>query len=246
MVAREDGNSNQMEKLGYREVSSVKSSFVAWAPGRGSGGGAAWVPPGWGRRAPGPRVASKLDRKEVTPREGDRGRKCGSRTRSSLRAPCPHRGAQQAHHGDSGGAAEPERAPRSGCHLHLHSQEQGGLGRAGVGSVARGLGTFRVTLTPTPAPKSPAYTLVWTRLHNGKLPSGAMDFNGILTIRNVQLSDAGTYVCTGSNMFAMDQGTATLHVQGSPSPPRPASSPAPLLPTGLRATSSRNGSFLSA
>lgn len=43
-----------------------------------------------------------------------------------------------------------------------------------------------------------------------------MDFNGILTIRNVQPSDAGTYVCTGSNMFAMDQGTATLHVQGMP------------------------------
>lgn len=42
-----------------------------------------------------------------------------------------------------------------------------------------------------------------------------MDFNGILTIRNVQPSDAGTYVCTGSNMFAMDQGTATLHVQGT-------------------------------
>lgn len=64
--------------------------------------------------------------------------------------------------------------------------------------------------------QSPAYTLVWTRLHNGKLPSRAMDFNGILTIRNVQPSDAGTYVCTGSNMFAMDQGTATLHVQGMP------------------------------
>ena len=63
--------------------------------------------------------------------------------------------------------------------------------------------------------QSPAYTLVWTRLHNGKLPSRAMDFNGILTIRNVQPSDAGTYVCTGSNMFAMDQGTATLHVQGT-------------------------------
>lgn len=72
------------------------------------------------------------------------------------------------------------------------------------------------TRVPHPAAglQSPAYTLVWTRLHNGKLPSRAMDFNGILTIRNVQPSDAGTYVCTGSNMFAMDQGTATLHVQG--------------------------------
>uniref|UniRef100_A0A8C7BY28 Basement membrane-specific heparan sulfate proteoglycan core protein n=1 Tax=Neovison vison TaxID=452646 RepID=A0A8C7BY28_NEOVI len=72
-----------------------------------------------------------------------------------------------------------------------------------------------VTFICTAKSKSPAYTLVWTRLHNGKLPARAMDFNGILTIRNVQPSDAGTYVCTGSNMFAMDQGTATLHVQGT-------------------------------
>uniref|UniRef100_H0W6G2 Basement membrane-specific heparan sulfate proteoglycan core protein n=1 Tax=Cavia porcellus TaxID=10141 RepID=H0W6G2_CAVPO len=76
-----------------------------------------------------------------------------------------------------------------------------------------------VTFICTAKSKSPAYTLVWTRLHNGKLPSRAMDFNGILTIRNVQPSDAGTYVCTGSNMFAMDQGTATLHVQGTLSAP---------------------------
>ncbi|MXQ93753.1 hypothetical protein E5288_WYG016917 [Bos mutus] len=86
-----------------------------------------------------------------------------------------------------------------------------------------------VTFICTAKSKSPAYTLVWTRLHNGKLPSRAMDFNGILTIRNVQPSDAGTYVCTGSNMFAMDQGTATLHVQGTPftstpDPPSPAPS----------------------
>uniref|UniRef100_A0A5F8H200 Basement membrane-specific heparan sulfate proteoglycan core protein n=1 Tax=Monodelphis domestica TaxID=13616 RepID=A0A5F8H200_MONDO len=78
-----------------------------------------------------------------------------------------------------------------------------------------------VTFICTAKSKSPAYTLVWTRLHNGKLPSRAMDFNGILTIRDVQPNDAGTYVCTGSNMFAMDQGSAMLHVQasGSLSPP---------------------------
>uniref|UniRef100_A0A3Q3IGR0 Heparan sulfate proteoglycan 2 n=1 Tax=Monopterus albus TaxID=43700 RepID=A0A3Q3IGR0_MONAL len=60
--------------------------------------------------------------------------------------------------------------------------------------------------------KSPAYTLVWTRLGNRKLPSRAMDFNGILTIQNVQPEDAGIYVCTGSNMFAMDEGNAVLYV----------------------------------
>ncbi|KAG9353052.1 hypothetical protein JZ751_017628 [Albula glossodonta] len=59
---------------------------------------------------------------------------------------------------------------------------------------------------------SPAYTLVWTRRNNGKLPNRVMDFNGILTIQNVQPEDAGMYVCTGSNMFAMDEGTAILYV----------------------------------
>lgn len=98
------------------------------------------------------------------------------------------------------------------------------VGRAGRGHQEGRLG-FRWVSPPSPLtrppstslphPQSPAYTLVWTRLHNGKLPTRAMDFNGILTIRNVQPSDAGTYVCTGSNMFAMDQGTATLHVQGT-------------------------------
>ncbi|KAM6977222.1 basement membrane-specific heparan sulfate proteoglycan core protein [Aplochiton taeniatus] len=60
--------------------------------------------------------------------------------------------------------------------------------------------------------QSPAYTIVWTRRGNGKLPNRAMDFNGILTIQNVQPEDAGDYVCTGSNMLAMDEGTATLYV----------------------------------
>ncbi|XP_077312090.1 basement membrane-specific heparan sulfate proteoglycan core protein isoform X8 [Lithobates pipiens] len=70
-----------------------------------------------------------------------------------------------------------------------------------------------VTFICTAKSVSPAYTLVWTRQPNGKLPERAMDFNGILTIRNAQPEDAGIYICTGSNMFDMDEGNATLHVQ---------------------------------
>ncbi|XP_051280132.1 basement membrane-specific heparan sulfate proteoglycan core protein isoform X12 [Dicentrarchus labrax] len=69
-----------------------------------------------------------------------------------------------------------------------------------------------VSFICTAKSKSPAYTLVWTRMGNGKLPNRAMDFNGILTIQNVQPEDAGVYVCTGSNMFAMDEGNAILYV----------------------------------
>uniref|UniRef100_A0A8C0JBQ8 Heparan sulfate proteoglycan 2 n=1 Tax=Chelonoidis abingdonii TaxID=106734 RepID=A0A8C0JBQ8_CHEAB len=77
-----------------------------------------------------------------------------------------------------------------------------------------------VTFICTAKSKSPAYTLVWTRQNHGKLPRRAMDFNGILTIRNVQPEDAGVYVCTGSNMLDMAEGTATLHVQGCSPVPR--------------------------
>uniref|UniRef100_A0A3B5AWQ0 Heparan sulfate proteoglycan 2 n=1 Tax=Stegastes partitus TaxID=144197 RepID=A0A3B5AWQ0_9TELE len=69
-----------------------------------------------------------------------------------------------------------------------------------------------VSFICTAKSKSPAYTLVWTRIGNGKLPNRAMDFNGILTIQNVQPEDAGVYICTGSNMFAMDEGNAILYV----------------------------------
>ncbi|XP_077565304.1 basement membrane-specific heparan sulfate proteoglycan core protein isoform X7 [Stigmatopora nigra] len=71
---------------------------------------------------------------------------------------------------------------------------------------------YTVNFICTAKSKSPAYTLVWTRQGNGKLPNRAMDFNGILTIQNVQPEDAGVYVCTGSNMFAMDEGNAILYV----------------------------------
>ncbi|KAM9630106.1 basement membrane-specific heparan sulfate proteoglycan core protein isoform 9-T9 [Morphnus guianensis] len=70
-----------------------------------------------------------------------------------------------------------------------------------------------VTFVCTAKSKSPAYTLVWTRQNHGTLPAGAVDFNGILTLRNVRPEDAGVYVCTGSNMLDMDEGTATLYVQ---------------------------------
>ncbi|KAM9751596.1 basement membrane-specific heparan sulfate proteoglycan core protein isoform 3-T3 [Menidia menidia] len=69
-----------------------------------------------------------------------------------------------------------------------------------------------VSFICTAKSKSPAYTLVWTRKGVGKLPHRAMDFNGILTIQNVQPEDAGAYMCTGSNMFAMDEGSAILYV----------------------------------
>uniref|UniRef100_A0A672LIQ1 Heparan sulfate proteoglycan 2 n=1 Tax=Sinocyclocheilus grahami TaxID=75366 RepID=A0A672LIQ1_SINGR len=69
-----------------------------------------------------------------------------------------------------------------------------------------------VSFICTAKSKLPAYTLVWTRNGIGKLPNRAMDFNGILTIQNVQPEDAGIYVCTGSNMLGMDEGTARLHV----------------------------------
>ncbi|XP_051735859.1 basement membrane-specific heparan sulfate proteoglycan core protein isoform X14 [Ctenopharyngodon idella] len=69
-----------------------------------------------------------------------------------------------------------------------------------------------VSFICTAKSKLPAYTLVWTRKGNVKLPNRAMDFNGILTIQNVQPEDAGIYVCTGSNMLGMDEGTALLYV----------------------------------
>ncbi|XP_074831677.1 basement membrane-specific heparan sulfate proteoglycan core protein isoform X3 [Carettochelys insculpta] len=96
-----------------------------------------------------------------------------------------------------------------------------------------------VTFICTAKSQSPAYTLVWTRKNHGKLPPRAMDFNGILTIRNVQPEDAGIYVCTGSNMLAMAEGTAELQVQAptktqmfyGPVEVMEGHRPAPILPT---------------
>ncbi|TRY87102.1 hypothetical protein DNTS_009172, partial [Danionella cerebrum] len=71
---------------------------------------------------------------------------------------------------------------------------------------------FTANFICTAKSQLPAYTLVWTRKGYGKLPNRAMDFNGILTIQNVQPEDAGIYVCTGSNMLGMDEGSAVLYV----------------------------------
>uniref|UniRef100_A0AAR2M2N8 Heparan sulfate proteoglycan 2 n=1 Tax=Pygocentrus nattereri TaxID=42514 RepID=A0AAR2M2N8_PYGNA len=81
--------------------------------------------------------------------------------------------------------------------------------------VLKDKGSLSILLTYLNFAQSPAYTLVWTRQGNGKLPNRVMDFNGILTIPNVQPEDYGVYVCTGSNMFGMDESSAVLHVQAA-------------------------------
>ena len=58
----------------------------------------------------------------------------------------------------------------------------------------------------------PAYLVTWTK-QGGRLPmTRVTDFEGILHIRRVELSDSGTYKCTGSNMYSTDQEEATLVV----------------------------------
>lgn len=116
----------------------------------------------------------------------------------------------KSHRGDGGGAPSSDGQGGLQHQLHLHGQEQGSLS----GSSERAQLPATSSRVLFVSPQSPAYTLVWTRLGNGKLPSRAMDFNGILTIRNVQPEDAGVYVCTGSNMLAMDEGRASLYVPG--------------------------------
>ena len=56
------------------------------------------------------------------------------------------------------------------------------------------------------------YILSWSR-QGSLMPSKAMDQNGVLVIPNVQASDAGTYVCMGSDMKNMDEATAILLIR---------------------------------
>lgn len=126
----------------------------------------------------------------------------------------------QTYPGNRWRAQIPDYKGRVNCPIHLYCTEQGNAGSSfiyetlrqcfGDAYPVRFIYVYLLTYV-----QSPAYTLVWTRSGNGKLPNRAMDFNGILTIQNVQPEDAGVYICTGSNMFGMDEGRAILYVPGS-------------------------------
>lgn len=66
-----------------------------------------------------------------------------------------------------------------------------------------------------------SYTLIWTK-ENGAIPwDRAMDDSqGQLKISNVRQSDAGTYICTGSNFYSEDTDNAVLNVIVSQEGPR--------------------------
>ena len=151
-IVGEDGNSNQTEKPSCNEARSIRSNFVLCDPevepgglvaqcslitARGCSGSAGrrWTmglsQGARGGRHQGTEWNLSEPGRAAPPRQGDGERENHRREPPSLRgASCPRRSSEHAHHSDSGGAAEPERAPRSRRHLHLHSQEQGGQSRA--------------------------------------------------------------------------------------------------------------------
>ncbi|XP_060586623.1 basement membrane-specific heparan sulfate proteoglycan core protein-like isoform X4 [Ruditapes philippinarum] len=55
------------------------------------------------------------------------------------------------------------------------------------------------------------YILSWNK-QGGQMPAKAIDQNGVLVIPNVQRSDAGNYVCMGSDMNFIDEAVAVLIV----------------------------------
>ena len=57
------------------------------------------------------------------------------------------------------------------------------------------------------------YILSWSK-QGGQMPQKAIDQNGVLVIPNIQTSDAGNYVCMGSDMFHMDEAVAVIIVKG--------------------------------
>lgn len=57
------------------------------------------------------------------------------------------------------------------------------------------------------------YILAWSK-QSGTLPSKATERNGVLVIPNLQPEDAGTYMCTGSDIMSTDTAVAVLTVSG--------------------------------
>ena len=60
------------------------------------------------------------------------------------------------------------------------------------------------------------YVIAWSRKDGRPLPPSAEDDGqGALVIHNVQHTDAGIYVCTASNEYAIAQDEAILEIQGT-------------------------------
>ncbi|XP_056009495.1 basement membrane-specific heparan sulfate proteoglycan core protein-like isoform X3 [Ostrea edulis] len=62
------------------------------------------------------------------------------------------------------------------------------------------------------------YILAWSK-QGGILPSKATERNGVLVIPNVQPEDAGSYVCTGSDIMSTDTAIAVLTVSATETAP---------------------------
>ncbi|KAL5013502.1 hypothetical protein ScPMuIL_007772 [Solemya velum] len=79
-------------------------------------------------------------------------------------------------------------------------------------------GTARFVCSATGSGRE-ATILSWER-RDRHLPPRAIDQNGVLVIPNVQREDAGTYICTGSDMYSVDTSTAILIVGSSEEAPQ--------------------------
>ncbi|KAL3861185.1 hypothetical protein ACJMK2_007245 [Sinanodonta woodiana] len=78
--------------------------------------------------------------------------------------------------------------------------------------------TARIVCTAVGSLREATYILSWSK-QGAAMPSRAIDQNGVLIIPNIQVSDAGNFVCTGSDMFSTGSVTATIIVTVSESAP---------------------------
>ena len=56
------------------------------------------------------------------------------------------------------------------------------------------------------------YILSWSK-QGAVMPAKAVEQNGVLIIPNLQRSDQGNYVCTGSDMFSEDSASTILIIE---------------------------------